>query len=249
MSPPAEPAPPLDSPLPDPSGPLPNTFLAQLPAPARAALLSIGTPQRYPAGAPLFHQGDPSQHVVIIESGWVKVTSISRLGWEALLAIRGAGDILGELSAVDGRPRLATVRGLTPVETTVIAADRLRRCLLEQPEITLSLLRHLAASLREADGRRAEYGASNGDSRLAGLLLELVSRHGVRTAEGVVIDLPLTQQDLAASVGASREVVARTLRILRDREIVLTRRRQIIVVRPELLRSLARSVSIPTDAP
>jgi CRP-like cAMP-binding protein len=202
----------------------------------------------YAANAVLFHEGDPSRHVALIERGWVKVTATSRRGWEALLAIRGAGDILGELSAVDGRPRLATVRGLTQVEATVITAERLHSCMTTRPEIAMALLRHLAASLREADGRRAEYGASNGDSRLATLLLELVERHGIPAPEGMLIDLPLTQQDLAASVGVSREVVARTLRVLRSRRIVLTSRRRIVVARPDLLQSLAGSVSMFTEA-
>ncbi|NYF57152.1 Crp/Fnr family transcriptional regulator [Micromonospora purpureochromogenes] len=224
-------------------------FATSLSPAARAALTDAGTRQRYPAGTPLFHQGDPSRHVVLIEKGWVKVTSTSRRGWEALLAIRGPGDILGELSAVDGRPRLATVTGLSPVEATVLTAERLHTCLTEWPEIALSLLRHLAASLREADGRRVEYGSSNGDNRLVVLLVELLDKHGVATPEGILLDLPLSQQDLAGAVGTSREVVARTLRVLRDRRIVLTRRLRIVVVEPELLRSLAGSVSMSTQHP
>ncbi|SCG67980.1 Crp/Fnr family transcriptional regulator [Micromonospora coxensis] len=226
-----------------------GTFLANLSPTARDALTRAGRRQVYPAGTALFHQGDPSRHVVLIGEGWVKVTSYSRQGWEALLAIRGPGDILGELSAVDGRPRLATVSGLTRVTATVLTAEQLQDCLTAWPEIALSLLRHLASSLREADNRRVEYGSSNGDSRLVVLLVELLEKHGVPSPEGVVLDLPLTQQDLAASVGTSREVVARTLRVLRQRDVLLTRRRQIVVVQPDLLRSLAGSVSMSTSKP
>ncbi|MBQ1066732.1 Crp/Fnr family transcriptional regulator [Micromonospora chalcea] len=233
----------------DPPDATPGSFGASLSPSARAALTAAGTRHRYRAGTPLFHQGDPSRHVVLVEQGWVKVTSTSRRGWEALLAIRGPGDILGELSAVDGRPRLATVTGLSPVHATLITAERLHTCLAEWPEIALSLLRHLAASLREADGRRVEYGSSNGDNRLIGLLVELLDKHGVGTADGMLLDLPLSQQDLAAAVGTSREVVARTLRVLRNRHIVSTRRLRIVVVEPDLLRSLAGSVSMSTDSP
>ncbi|MBW4705072.1 MULTISPECIES: Crp/Fnr family transcriptional regulator [unclassified Micromonospora] len=226
-----------------------GSFLGGLSADARDALAQAGTRHDYPANATLFHQGDPSRHVVLIEQGWVKVTSTSRQGWEALLAIRGPGDILGELSAVDARPRLATVTGLSPIRAVVLTAERLHRCLADNPEVALSLLRHLASSLREADGRRVEYGSSNGDHRLVVLLVELLDRHGVPTPEGIALDLPLTQQDLAASVGVSREVVARTLRVLRHRQVLLTRRRRIVVVQPELLRSLAGSVSMSTSEP
>jgi CRP-like cAMP-binding protein len=238
------------APVGDPGGegPTPTGFVADLSPAAQEALRRAGARQTYPLGAPLFHQGDPSRHVVVIEKGWVKVVSTSRRGWDALLALRGPGDIVGELSAVDGRPRMATVTSLTPVETVVISVERLHACLAERPEIALALLRHVAGALREADGRRVEYGSSNGDQRLAALLVELMEKHGVGTAEGIVIDLPLSQYDLAASVGVSREVVARTLRVLRQRRVVLTRRRQIVVARPDLLRPLAGSVSMSTPA-
>ncbi|AEB43140.1 CRP/FNR family transcriptional regulator [Micromonospora maris AB-18-032] len=206
-----------------------------------------GTQRSYSAGTVLLHQGDPSRHVLLIEKGWVKVTSTSRRGWEALLALRGPGDILGELSAVDGQPRLSTVTTLTGIEATILSAERFHACLAQWPEIALSLLRQVTASLREADGRRVEYGSSNGDDRLVVLLVELLDKHGVETSDGVLLDLPLTQQDLAAAVGASREVVARTLRVLRERRIAITQRRRIVIVRPDLLRSLAGSVSMSTQ--
>ncbi|MER7166193.1 Crp/Fnr family transcriptional regulator [Micromonospora sp. NPDC000207] len=224
-----------------------STFAASLSPSALDALRRAGNKRIYQATTTLFHQGDPSRHAVLIEKGWVKVESTSRRGWLALLAIRGPGDILGELSAVDGHPRMATVTGLTLVEAVVLSTERLHECLADRPEIALALVRHVAAALREADGRRVEYGASNGDQRLAALLVELMEKNGSPVGEGVVIDLPLTQHDLAAAVGVSREVVARTLRILRQRRIVLTGRRRITVVRADLLRSLAGSVSMSTE--
>jgi CRP/FNR family transcriptional regulator, cyclic AMP receptor protein len=224
-------------------------LVAQLSPKSRDTLLSSGSQRRYTSGAILFHQGDPSRHVVLIEEGWVKVSATTPRGWEALLAIRGPGDIVGELSAIDGHPRLATVTGLTRVTATVITSDRLHACLQGDSEIAIALLRYLAQRQRESDWRRMEHGASNGDSRLAARLVELVEQHGTTVAGGALIDLPLTQQDLAASVGVSREVVARTLRVLRERNVVVTKRRKIVVVRPDVLRSLAQSVSVSTFAP
>jgi len=226
---------------------LPGTFLRELPPDGRTVLRQAGTARRFRAGAVLFHQGDPSRHVVLIETGWAKITVSGRHGSEALLAIRGAGDIVGELSAIDGRPRFATVTALTPISATVLSAERLEQCMDAEGPIARALLRHLAANLRESDRRRALHGASNGDARVIGLLQELVERNGVRTGEGIMINLPLSQKDLADAVAASREVVARTMRVLRGRQVVVTRRRQIVVLRPDLLHSLARSVSMSTD--
>lgn len=225
----------------------PGSFMAQLDSDVAASLHSAGVERRYRAGTVLLHQGDPSQHVVIIETGWVKVTATSRSGWEALLAIRGPGDILGELSALDGLPRLATVTALTPIVARLLTEDRLKELLRNSWPLSSALLRHVVANLREADRRRIQYGGSNGDGRIVSLLHELAVRHGRRTNEGVLIDLPLSQQDLASSVGVSREVVARTLRVLRARSIVTTQRRQVLIVEPNLLRLLAKSVSELTE--
>ncbi|GIF51845.1 CRP-like cAMP-binding protein [Asanoa ferruginea] len=226
--------------------PMPGSFLAELDSAAYASVRAAGADRVFRTGAALFHQGDPSRHVVIIEFGWVKVTAVSRRGWEALLAIRGPGDVVGELAVLDARPRLATVTALTSLRGTVVSADRLTDCMRANWAVAVALLRHLAKTVREADERRMQFGASNGDSRLVVLLHELAGKHGRVIDDGVLIDLPLSQQDLAASVGTSREVVARMLRVLRSRQIVLTQRRQIIVVRPDLLESLARSVSMST---
>src|SRR5438046_10650422 len=104
--------------------PTPGSFAAQLDPATWEALARYGRLRSYPAWATLFHQGDPSRHVVIVLSGWVKVTSVSRGGNEALLALRGPGDILGELAAVDGGPRSATVTTLMPVTVQAVDGER-----------------------------------------------------------------------------------------------------------------------------
>jgi CRP/FNR family cyclic AMP-dependent transcriptional regulator len=227
----------------------PRNFLTDLSPAAREQLLALGTSKLYRARATLFHQGEPSRHVVVIESGWVKVTCTSPHGYEALLAIRSAGDVLGELSAIDGQPRLATVQAIDEVRARVITVERLHAYLAQSPETALSLLRHLASRLREADSRRAQYGASDGASRLAALLLELAERSGEPTDQGLLIGLPLSQREMAASIGVSREVVARSLRILRSRGIVTTAGRRTVVLRPDLLRAIAVTVPMFTDRP
>ncbi|WP_250034188.1 Crp/Fnr family transcriptional regulator [Paractinoplanes maris] len=230
------------------STPLPGTFLHQLDETQRHGLTRAGSTRQYRAGIALVHHGDPSEHVIVLESGWVKATVTGRNGWETLLAIRGAGDIIGELSGLDAEPRMATVTTLTAVTATILSAERFETFLMGNWPVARALLRHLAANLRESDRRRALHGQSNGDTRLTAMLHELVTRHGIPVAEGMAIDLPLSQKDLASSVGVSREVAARTMRLLRERGIVATHRRRVVVRRPDLLRVLALSVSMSTEA-
>lgn len=226
--------------------PHPDSFLAALEPDVRRAFLELGAHRVYRPRSILFHQGDPSRHVVLLLDGWVKITSTSRSGEEALLALRGPGDVLGELAAIDGANRSASAQVLLQVSAVVIDDERFVRSLTQYPQVALSLLRHISRNLRESDRHRLEYVSASSSARIAARVLELAARHGVETPDGVVIDLPLSQRELATAAATSREMAARTLRALRERDVLRTSRQRIVVVRPEVLRSLCRSVSSDT---
>ncbi|MEV4385873.1 Crp/Fnr family transcriptional regulator [Micromonospora sp. NPDC049580] len=206
-------------------------------------LLALGTERRYASRATLFHQGEPTQHVALLLTGWAKVSVQSRRGDEVLLAIRGPDDILGELSAIDDRPRSATVTALVPVRARIIPEQQFLRHLQDFPGVMFAMLQHVTARLRESDAERLRYVSTSGSGRIISLLLDLAERQGRRAPDGVVIDLPLTQQELAKAAATSREVAARTLRMLRERGLVRTSRQRIVLVQVTVLRSLASSVS------
>jgi len=226
---------------------VPESFLARLRPTDRDFLLEGCTPRGFPANAVLFHHGDPSDFAVFLVSGWVKVSTDSLNGHEALLAIRGPGDVLGELAAIDGRPRSATVRTLTSVRAAVLPAERFLSRLRQRPDIAIALLGDVADRLRDSDSRLLGFGAHTVPERLAAYLLELAQRHGTAVAGGTEIDLPLSQRELAGAIGASREAIARCLRILRERRVVVTRRRRVVVLQPQVLRSMGTNVHIDTD--
>lgn len=229
--------------------PTPGSFVAHLTETTARALAAYGRTRRYPAGSALLHQGEPFGHVLLLRAGWVKVTSVSRGGATALLALRGPGDILGEVAAVDGGARSATVTTLVPVEADVIDGRRFLQAVEELPGLALALLQHLSRSLRESDCKRLEYVSAGTSGRLASLLLALSGqdgRDGRGSGGGRTIDLPLSQRDLAAAAGTSREAVARLLHTLRERGVVRTGRRRVEILQPEVLRSLCRSLSTDT---
>ncbi|MEU6842594.1 Crp/Fnr family transcriptional regulator [Streptomyces sp. NPDC046716] len=213
-------------------------FLARLEKEDRVALLAVGRFLRYPARSVLMHQEEPSTHVLLLLHGWTKVTAIAANGYEALLALRGPGDIIGEGAALSGRHRSATVTALDPVEAVAIDETRFTAFLSGSPRVALSLLGLGTDRQRATDRRRLEWAALTVRERLAVLLLELVRTHGRHTAEGVELTVRLSQQEFAGSVGSSREAVARLLKELRDKQVVVTQRRRIVVLRPEALRRI-----------
>ncbi|MFL1902469.1 Crp/Fnr family transcriptional regulator [Streptomyces tauricus] len=213
-------------------------FLARLEREDRVALLAIGRPLHYQARTVLMHQDEPSGHVLLLIRGWTKVTAIAANGYEALLALRGPGDIIGEGAALSGRHRSATVTALEPVESIVIEQGRFTAFLGSTPRVALQLLGLATDRQRSTDRRRLEWAALTVRERLAVLLLELVRTHGSRTEEGIELAIGLSQQEFAGSVGSSREAVARLLKELRARQVVATRRRRIVVLRPDVLRRI-----------
>jgi CRP/FNR family cyclic AMP-dependent transcriptional regulator len=188
----------------------------------------------YHKDALLFQQGEPSGRLVVILTGLVKVSSVTAAGTEAVLAIRGAGDVLGEMSSIDARLRSATVTALNPVTALVLEAAVFED-LLRRPSAGRALLTVVVRRLREADGRRLQFGKTTVTKRVATLLDGLVE-YGHRRAGRVVLDMELSQQDLASAVGASRTAVNRSLRELRDQRILTTNRQRVTILRPELLR-------------
>ncbi|MFF2730182.1 Crp/Fnr family transcriptional regulator [Streptomyces sp. NPDC058008] len=223
-------------------------FLARLESEDRAALLTLGRELSFASRSALLHQHEPSSHVLLILHGWTKVTASAENGYEALLALRGPGDIVGESAALTGRPRSATVTALAPVRASVIEHGRFRAFVAHSPTVSLKLLGLASDRTRAADQRRLEFASMSVRERFAVLLLDLLHTHGRRTDEGIEIDVPLSKQELAGAVGASREMVQRLLKDLRTRGIVITGRRALVIVRPSALRRIAGTPQ-PTPVP
>jgi CRP-like cAMP-binding protein len=211
-------------------------FLGVLEPDQGAALRRLATPRRFRRGHALFHQGGASDRVVVLLSGRVKVSTVTQEGKEIVLAFRGPGDLLGELSAIDGEPRSATVEAVEAVEALAISASDFRSFLIAHPEVALLLLQMLSRRLRDADRKRVEYGAHDTVGRVAARLVELVERYGEPAGAGLRIGLPLSQEELAGWTGASREAVSKALQTLRKVGWVLTERRRITVLDLEALR-------------
>lgn len=208
----------------------PGEYLARLDPADRDALLERGRRRRWPAGASLFLEGDQSGTVVFVMSGRVKVFSLTEHGEEILLAVRGPGALLGEVSAVDGGQRSASVAALEPVTALVLTAEVFLEFLRTRAGAATVLLQLVTARLRDADRKRVEFAAYDIASRVARRLVELADRFGEPDENGVRITVALSQDELAGWVGASREAVAKALRVLRDRGMVSTGRRTMTVL-------------------
>jgi len=195
--------------------------------------------RRFSSGTALFHAGDPSDWVALVMRGRVKIVETTADSREVLLAIRGPGQLIGELSAIDGQPRSASAVAMDDVEVQLVGAAGFHSYLEANPAAAVALLRLVTVRLRDADRKRVEYSSHDVLGRVARRLLELAEEYGEPDGAGVRITLPLSQDELASYTASSREAVAKALRTLRDRRVITTDRRAITVVDLDALRSRA----------
>jgi CRP-like cAMP-binding protein len=220
-----------------------DAFLTALPAAERAMLESAGNVRQFPPGMPIVHEGDPSEHVLIITQGCVKVVASAPGGAERILGIRGPGDIVGELASLDSHPRRGTVLAIDRVDALVVAGDRFLRLLAEHPATALAVTRTLSERLAEADRHRLAVGSGGVAAALARLLLDLAARYGGPTPDGGrTIGVALTQRDLADYLSVSARTVARTLASWRRTGLITTDPRLIVIRRPAALEAFTRSI-------
>lgn len=207
-----------------------GTLLAQLPVSTAAALLALGAEQPMATGRILMREGSAGSHVVIIKRGVAKVTVEMADGRPALLSIRCAGDLLGELAALSGAPRSATVTMCGHGVIRVISRREFAPFLSARPEAAMALTTMVGERLRWSNRRRVDYTAYPVKVRVARVLTELAERHGRSDRDGTLeIGVRLTQPELATLCGAAEISIHKALRDLRYSKVVSCRYGRILV--------------------
>ncbi|MFD8600084.1 Crp/Fnr family transcriptional regulator [Kitasatospora sp. NPDC059646] len=176
-------------------------------------LRSLAPERTRPARAMLLRQGDPGTQVILLSSGSTLVTMSGANGERALLAVRGAGELLGELAVLDAQPRSASVIAAEPCRLHLIPAPEFL-AFVHEHGLTTTLLRLAIARVREAEAVRLEMATAPVPVRLAAALGRLVQAASKRGSEIVV---RLTQTELSQLIGASRNGVGSAIRPWRER--------------------------------
>jgi CRP/FNR family transcriptional regulator, cyclic AMP receptor protein len=216
-----------------------ETFLEALTPEEAADLRASGRERHYDAGVALFHEGDDAGSVIVLLAGRAKLTVPLSSDREVIVAVRGPGDLLGELAALVDAPRSATVVTIEPVDALIVSGSAFAAFLDRNARVGLVILRLVAERLLYADLQQAQFATHDVVGRVAHRLVELTDRFGVETGDGIVLDLPLSQEELAGWTGASREAVNKALQVLRSLHMIQTGRRRLTVLDADGLRRLA----------
>ncbi|MFZ4128313.1 Crp/Fnr family transcriptional regulator [Streptomyces cellulosae] len=232
-----------------------RTFLDALSDEARKDLFRISVERTFRADEHLLHEQDDSSHVLVLLEGWAVVsTATDRSSARLILALRRRGEVVGEMAALGGIRRSASVTALGPVRTLVVPGARFRAFAGRDPQVSAVLMAQLVSRLRTADEERRTLASLTVLQRVARRLLELAdlqgapsaptATHGTGTGDAHPVLAQFAQHDLADAVGATREAVAKSLRLLRTAGVVRTRPRRIELIDHDALRLLAAGGNI-----
>jgi CRP/FNR family transcriptional regulator/CRP/FNR family cyclic AMP-dependent transcriptional regulator len=194
-------------------------------------LSAVARKRVFRQGEVIFHRDDPGQVLYIVKEGKVKIALTSPDGQEVSLTVFGAGECFGELSILDGEPRSADAIALERVELYALQRQDFVNVVMNQPKIAVQVMKVISQRLRQADQQIEDLLFLDVYGRVAKKLLELSETHGVPTAQGVRIELRLTQQELASMVGASRESVNKVMGYFTDKRYIMTDKHKITLMK------------------
>lgn len=212
-----------------------------------AELADIGAAARqrsYEKDAFLFFQGDPVEQLFVLLSGKIKLSAQSPDGRQVMLRIVSPVDAFSVVAALERTDYPVTAQAAE--SSTVLAWQRsdMQTLMLKHPRIALNALGMLAERTREFQKRLLELSTERVERRIARTLIRLARQAGRKTAEGVLIDLPLSRQDLAELCGTTLFTVSRTLSQWESRGLVRSKREQVLIVFPHGLVQIAEDLPV-----
>lgn len=176
-----------------------------------------------PGGDLIMRPDDPPERLHIVKRGSVRLFRLTADGRQLTLDIYAKGTILGDMQML-GQKRLpgAYAEAVEEVTLCTVTPDQLFEFIRRYPQVGINIIRHLAGRLEDAECELEAMAYLNVPQRLARKLLQLAERFGTETAEGVLVEARVTQQELAEMVATTRETLSHTLTDLRRRGLVDT---------------------------
>jgi CRP-like cAMP-binding protein len=213
---------------------------------AIGVIIASGTRVRRRRGERLFRQGVAAQFFYVLDQGRVKLTQLTADGELVLLRLVVPGEAFGGVAALGQRTYPVSAEAGEDCAALRWNGRTMDRLLRRHPQLAMNFIAFLAERLHEMQARYEELATEQVEQRLARTLLRLVRRAGRRVERGVLLDVPLTRQELAEMTGSSLFTVSRVLNRWQDAGVIELRRRRILVLHPHGLVGIAESLP-PVD--
>ncbi len=209
---------------------------------ALAEVAARAAERRAPAGSTIFREGEPAAAFFLVLAGRVKLSQVGADGHEVIVRLVGPGEAAAAVALFEDAAFPATALAVSDSRLLVWPRAELLDLLTRHPALAVNVLRMLSERLREAQDRLRELATERVAQRIARALLRLVRQAGRRVEGGVLVDLPLSRQDLAELTGTTLYTVSRVLSEWETRGVVETGRERVLVRDPHALVALAEDL-------
>ena len=198
--------------------------------------LKGGSLKKYPKGQILFSEGDRTNEVYFIEQGWVNVYRMTRDGDRVSIALRTRGEFIGISEMFRTDPRDCYAQALENIAVYSIGVDYINKLLDSHPEMQKKCLAQLSSRLHESHTTLLEFACNKAQKRLALTFIHIAAKSGTLKEARIPVSISLTQEELAAIIGSSRQVVNGLLKELKENGCIEMTGRKIDAMYPERLR-------------
>ena len=204
-----------------------------------SGLAQSGAARVLEKGEALFWRGDAGDFVFIVESGLIEISLTSRSGRKSVLAHCGHGEVVGEISVLDGKPRSADAVAISQCRGQVVSRRDVLGYLARDAEATIEIIEALCSRIRNASDVAETQALTTASARLARCLLQLAEKWGTEHGGRLSISQPFSQSELGAFAGLARENVNRYIRTWCASGIIAFNRGEIDILNKDHLFELA----------
>ena len=223
----------------------PSNFLGQLNATDLATLENIATVQRFSRGEYVYRAGAPGNNAYVLRRGKVKIHQLSPSGREAILWFCLSGEVFGLSEIATGGARAVNAQACDQCEVLVIPRADFRGFLAAHPDAALLAMQVLSSRMRVLGEIFVNLVSDDVNTRIAKLIVRLAAHYGTRVGKDVVLNIPLTHQEVADMVGTSRQTVTSMFSALNRKGVLRIDNHRICIESPELLDGFTHDPAAP----
>lgn len=210
-----------------------------MPEPELESIICSAEVRRIPQSQPVFRQGAPARYFYFLLHGRLKVAQVTPDGQQIVVRIVHPGELFGVAKALRRSDYPGTATAAVESMALAWSSARWDDMTERHPALTMNALHTVARHLQELHARIRELSTEDVERRVAHALVRLAAQAGRRTEDGILIDFPITRQDIAEMTGTTISTVSRILGAWAERGLVESGRLRIVVREPHKLFTLA----------
>ncbi|MCK9363005.1 MAG: Crp/Fnr family transcriptional regulator [Syntrophales bacterium] len=212
-----------------------SDFLLGMPKKQVDEIVRQGKLQQLQSGTVLFRQGDPATRSFLVLTGRLKLGKLHELGKEVLIRYIGPGELTAMITVLEGREYPVSAEAVGATQVVGWDKQTMLDFMATYPPVALNMIRNSLDRLEDLQSRYLELHAEQVEQRIARSLLRLMKQSGKRSGDEILIDFPISRQELADYTGTTLYTVSRTLSAWEKKGWVKSKREQIIIANPHAL--------------